>query len=697
MNAGRAMGARFGGACAGGARFVGPASIFLALFMGCPEPQSSSQNLDTALESLPSDDSIPALEAYEVQVTVTLDGAPVQGATVMQAGTQAEAISAADGTALVSVDPTVAGAIWVVASHPDARNAGLEVAGPSAVEIALISIVRLDNLDYVFKEAGPLDAEDSNTGQCGHCHVTLHREWYQSPHRTAASNPAVHDVYQGIARSKSQEVCEGGWQSVVEPGSGAAIDACRVAEPVSASGGSGGCADCHAPGINGEVGGRDLLDARDLEYREGVACDVCHHVESIHPGAAPGVAGWLSLLRPSEPADSPVFGVVAPLLFGPYTDVVNPFMGASRRNHFHEAAFCGGCHEQAQAVLVPAAQIDLGRWPSGSLPIHTTYSEWLAGPMNPSATCQSCHMPPKPEVGNSADLYNITNLEPGLAAGWERPPGSVRAHAWWGPRQPDGGMLSLAASVSIDSVVADGVLTTKVTVKNVGPGHAIPTGEPLRNLILGVSASCASALPFLGGDIIPDVGGMVASRSEASDLLRFPEAKPDMRVRFVRQDGWYDYQGYGPFGDGSFVGAEKGLPRWEWLGESTVLAVDDNGTVAIDGAVPSGTERSILVESPRELVDGVGSVGVAGAPGFAFARVLVGLDGTPGVPHHLAVDVASDNRLLPQQSFTTEHRFAADCDAPTVRATLVHRAYPVDTARRYGWEQVDSLMDEATR
>lgn len=666
------------------------------LLMGCPEVGTPEG--DTSIHSDVPAESVATLEPYTVRVTVTLDGVPVEGALVMQAGTRVEVSSAADGTASVWVDPAVPGAIWVVASHTAARNVGVEVAGPAEVELAMVSIDRTDNQGYGFKEAGPESTEGGNTGQCSHCHVTLHQEWYASPHRTAASNPAVHDVYQGVASAVLQAACGGVWKTVVEPGTGAAVDACSVADAVATSGGTGGCADCHAPGINGEVGGRDLLDARDLEYSEGVSCDVCHHVESIHPDQAPGVGGWLSILRPSEPSDSLVLGVFAPLVFGPYTDVLNPYMGASRRDHFHESAFCGGCHEQAQAVLVPSAEIDQSRWPTGTLPIHTTYSEWLAGPMNPSATCQSCHMPPNASAGNSADLYTaIEHLEPGVGAGWERPPGSVRAHTWWGPRQPAGGMLGLAAALAVDTTLVDGVLTAFVTVKNVGPGHAIPTGEPLRNLILGVSARCEAELPFLGGDVIPEVGGAVATRSVPEDLLRFPEAQPGMLLRFVRQSGWYDYEGYGPFGDGRFDATEKGLPRWEWLGEGTVLAVDDAGTVTLASPVPAGAERAILVEFPRELTDGAASVGVAGAPGFAFARVLVGLDGTSGVPHHLAVDVVSDNRLLPQQSFTTEHRFAADCAAPTVSAVLVHRAFPADTARRYGWTQVDSLMDEAQR
>ena len=75
---------------------------------------------------------------------------------------------------------------------------------------------------------------------------------------------------------------------------------------------------------------------------------------------------------------------------------------------------------------------------------------------------------------------------------------------------------------------------------------------------------------------------------------------------------------------------------------------------------------------------------------------MVGGDGQRMVPHHAAVDVARDNRLLPQQAWTSTHSFPV-CDADLqVDAALVYRAWPLDLAAERGWAQVDRVMATAT-
>ncbi len=671
--------------------------MLLLLLLGCPVPSDPTPApADSAGDSV----ELPGFtEPYPVAVTVSLDGQPVEGARVMQAGSEVEVLTDAAGHAEVVIDPSVRGEKVVVAARPGAWNRGVPVDGDTALSIALASYNLTDNPEYVFNDPGDVASADTVTRQCGHCHLTLHRDWRASPHADTAKNPAVHAVYQGLDLAVDEAGCAasgGTWGPMITPGTGAATEGCHVAPGIAeATGGTGSCADCHAPGIGGaQLAGHDLLEATGLAYDYGVHCDVCHRIQAVTEGGAPGVGGWLTLLRPLDPSPSPLLGIWHPLTFGPFVDVVNPLMGAAVEDDFHEAKLCGGCHQLDQPVLVSDTPIDLERWPDGVLPVMSTFEEWTEGPMNPAAPCQSCHMPPAPTVGNAADLGDeFANLTAGVAAGWWRAPGAVRHHSWVGPRTPSSGMLQLAAFVDLDTEVVDGVLTAAVTVRNVGPGHAIPTGEPLRNLVLRVDASCAGEpLVATGGDVVPAFGGALAEVRAPDALDRFPNASAGDTVRFLRTDGWIDYEGPGAFGDGRFTPAEKGLPALRFVATAEVIAVAEDGTVSLDPAgVPAGADTAFLIPG------GDAEAAAAGLPGFGFARVLVGADGTEMVPHGLAVDVRSDNRLPPTEAFTTTHTFASPCEAPEVHAELDYRRYPWAEAGRYGWTVEDVVMAEADR
>ena len=157
-------------------------------------------------------------------------------------------------------------------------------------------------------------------------------------------------------------------------------------------------------------------------------------------------------------------------------------------------------------------------------------------------------------------------------------------------------------------------------------------------------------------------------------------------IRVVaRPGGSYDYVGYGPFGDGTFDAAAKGMPVESHVGEVSVTAVDGD-TVTLSGPLPAG-----------DIAYRVRGSALAGAPGFGFARVMVGADGARMVPHFAAVDVASDNRLLPFTEWPTTHEFAATCTDPVVRVALVHRPYPLDLARERGWAPRDLVFSDVTK
>ena len=219
-------------------------------------------------------------------------------------------------------------------------------------------------------------------------------------------------------------------------------------------------------------------------------------------------------------------------MFGPNGDVLNPRMGSVQRDHFKNSDLCFGCHQFDQPILV-TQDFDSTRWPEGTLPIHSTYNELKQGPLA-DISCQSCHMPPDPEVGNGADLGNVIDLSPDIATGWYRPPGTVRKHGWYGPRS-DKPMLQLAASLDVETVQNED-FTVSVTVRNVGPGHAIPTGEPSRMIILLVDAYCGSSeLQAIGGDVVPEFGGYLEKKNGEDDLLNWTHAEIGDKIRVIQQ------------------------------------------------------------------------------------------------------------------------------------------------------------------
>jgi hypothetical protein len=587
-----------------------------------------------------------------LRVLVTLDGVPIGDALVVQGGSDRTWRTGADGWASIDLDLGVEGQLVVMGSHPEARIRAADVGRTATATIALARFDRSDNPDYRFQDPGE-PSRRTTTSQCGHCHIDIDDGWFESPHRTSASNAHLWDLYLGTSG----------------PG-------------VIGLGTFGGCADCHAPGIDGVLGGRDLREAAGFALDYGVHCDVCHRIERVTVGGAPAFGGWLSAVRPSEPGPRTLgAGGLLPLTFGPSHDSPNPRMGSVQRDHFREAPICGGCHQLEQGEL--AGGIDRARWPSGRLPIHTTFEEWEASPMNPASPCQECHMPPNAMAVNAANLEHFPNATIGIQGGWHRPPGSVRHHSFVGPRTPSSGMLELAAAIRIVRSLEGGVLTATVTVKNVGPGHAIPTGEPLRSLILLVDAECGAPLEAIGGDAVPWFGGSIAAK-ESGDFTDWPAAEVGDVVRVVRYGPYVDYAGFGPFGDGTFDATEKGIRREIVAGSATVTAVNP---IAFDRGVPSG-DAAYLTRGGTS----------AGRPGFAFARVLADAAGETMVPHFLATDVVADNRLLPQQSFSTNHRFdAAACAAPIVHARLVYRRFPLELAAERRWDPGDRIIAEAER
>ena len=688
-------------ACTGTAEFTPPEGV-----------EDSGADTEEAPPELPP--------SVDLLVTVTLDGEPTADVEIIQPGVGTAFLTDDRGQVTLPLDTTIAGELAAAASHPDARIKGDEFRRESLPEETLIELVRFDRSDntaYVFQDSGTPERA-GNTQYCAHCHVSFVDDWWASPHRSATSNVVVQDLYAGVATAWSDEsACAdagGTLRLGLEPGTRAAIERCYVgagALPAlnedcgvdsscdGVASHTGACADCHAPGIDGELGGRDLLEADELNHETGISCDICHKVEHVDlDSASPGVAGRLQILRPSEDSPSIGLGEFAPLTFGPFRDVLNPRMGSVYRDHFTNGELCGGCHEYEQEALVPGTELDSARWPDGRLPVHSTWSEWEAGPYADEVACTACHMPAMAETGNGADLGNyIDGSNPDSATGWFRPAGDVRRHAWYGPRSDVQRMIDLAGALDLDVHVGEDGVDVALTTSNVGPAHALPTGEPLRHMLAVVEATCGGEpLEASGGDVVPDFGGLRAEKTAGEDWTAWPGAQVGDRVRVLQRPvSWHDYTGTGPFGDGRFDAEAKGMAADSFVGEVEIVEVDGD-QVVFDAELPEG-DVAWLVSDPGGLPDeGDTPVDLAGRPGFGFARVMVGADGARMVPHFLAVDVASDNRLLPQSSWTSHHVFPACEDgAVEVEARLVYRRLPPDLAVERGWELVDLVMAEA--
>lgn len=683
-----------------------------------PPAQVDTAPSDTSQEE-EAEDEVTLPPELDLDVAVTLDGEPAADVRVGQPGTDRYVMTDSSGAATLTIDTTIHGSLAVAASHPDARIKGEEFYKevPESIELALERFDKGDNRLYVFQDSGTPERSD-NTNYCSHCHQTFVFDWWDSPHRSATSNVVVHDLYAGVAAAWSEaaacEAAGGVMRTGLEPGTGATVERCYLGEGVlpalnddcgvteSCDGVAeltGACADCHAPAIDGELGGRDLLEAGELAYETGIGCDVCHKVESVDLDAVePGVAGRLQIVRPTEEG-SPSFGDYAPLTFGPYHDVLNPRMGSVYRDHYTNGELCAGCHEYEQEVLVSGGVLDETRWPEGRLPVHSTWSEWAAGPLGDAVSCNACHMPPASETGNGADLGNyISDDWVDTATGWFREPGAVRKHAWYGPRSETERMLDLAASVSLEVSQADDAVSVAASVANVGPAHAIPTGEPLRHMLLVVDATCdGDRLTPTAGDVVPDYGGSRARKEAGEDWTTWSDAEVGDRIRVLARSGeWHDYTGFGPFGDGSFDAEAKGLAVEEFVGEVEILGVDSDA-VTLSAELPDG-DLAVLVRDGGEVpADGGVPSDLAGRPGFGFARVMVGPDGARMVPHFLAVDIASDNRLLPGSSWRSEHTFEGCAEGELeVIASLVYRRLPIELAEERGWEVADQVMASVT-
>jgi len=705
-------------------------SLFLGLALGCgggERPHESTLGPPESSDSYDSTTTELATSFYLTGTVVDQDGSPVSDATVLFGGrSDTQVLTDASGVFTIWYTPEGSGEPAIVAAKEGYRAIADEFFdATSVITLTLRRISEVDNLAYVYQDPG--DGENVLLEDCTHCHTSFVADFVQSGHAESARNPLLHDLYAGVASGHDSDSCVqagGTWASGHVPGTeGDTVEKCYlgggvlpdlnpqcggVAQlPCDAPGAAapsefGACADCHAPGINGVAGGRDLHDAHGLAYDMGVHCDTCHKVRDIDMTRPPGVGQRLVMGRPSEPGGA--MFEWDPVYYGPLIDVPNVAMGGSYQPKFELAVFCAGCHEQEQPALVPGTVL-APEWTAG-LPTHSTYSEWQQGPYNQEATqCQFCHMPANTELHNAVDLSTPDNAS--ITFGFTRDTEDIRQHVFRGPLQGSPRLIDTAVYVSLALATEGDELVVDTSLTNLGCGHAVPTGEPMRALVLVVEAdgACGPLTPS-AGMTVPDIGGAHATGivdedlTVAGTLVQWPghDASEGDVLRAVRPSGVYDdYAAIGPWF--SKTPEEKGMEIFDPVGETSILSIAGD-TLTTDTPLDVQAEDTVFVGAPWTSAppDGDPSAPLAGHPGYAFAKVLTDDAGNRHVPHYRAIDIASDNRIGPGDSARTSHRFTlpVGCTDVEVRATLLYRPVPLLLAAERGWDAADYVIATAS-
>jgi hypothetical protein len=246
----------------------------------------------------------------------------------------------------------------------------------------------------------------------------------------------------------------------------------------------GPCAACHVP-----MAESPFADPRKAEgvAREGVGCDLCHKAARADVASVTAFgASALGLKRPP-------FGYMT--VYGPFDDV--PRGRDIFAPGFSESRFCATCH-----------QLTLD-----GVPLYSEFEEWRRSPYaTRGVTCQSCHMQGDGKATKAADLG------PGQIV---RDAGMLSSHRFHDSRAPD--LLAKAISLRLTARLEGDSVIAEVEVANVGAGHSLPAGSPLRHALLVVAAESGDrALRLDDGPRLPGWSGIGFADRPGRAYARLP-------------------------------------------------------------------------------------------------------------------------------------------------------------------------------
>lgn len=201
------------------------------------------------------------------------------------------------------------------------------------------------------------------------------------------------------------------------------------------------CLGCHAP-VMAYSGDRAF---QDKVTWEGVTCDFCHSIVQVD----------------MQNAARPYRLHVGFTKFGPLKDTSSRAHGVSFSNLHTNPIVCAGCHDSRN---------------ENGLMVLSSYSEWQESSFAADrSSCLNCHMPRV--KGRTVDA-KVRHSE-----------GAVNLHEMPGGHSVD--QLNKALLARLTAQREDGQLHVKLFLRNRGAGHMVPTGSPLRKLVVAVQVSTA--------------------------------------------------------------------------------------------------------------------------------------------------------------------------------------------------------------
>jgi hypothetical protein len=403
---------------------------------------------------------------------------PVEKARVRVAGEEEHTLTDKQGNFVLQTRYPRGRRLWVTAGKEGWFN-NAQVMTPGSGQnrdIFLNPIYLGDRADYRF----------ISPATCSRCHVELTRYWDQSKMAHTTSNPIVLDMYYGTDYFKRQGI-----------GPGYKLDNPRS---------NGNCVTCHAPSAAASSPwSLDLGTALTSPYTEwdGISCDYCHKVRKVVQDKSKPSGMAAVLERQSSLRDPSI------LVFGPYDDVVVPPMAASYNPLYEQGQFCSTCHSQSRSmgegktwdhsnIYSDSEWSTFGFKNDTFLPIQTTYQEWKqwqdllsSDDPNKGKKCQDCHMGWRKEMLP----YDNYIVDRGARQMWGtyRKAQNIHPHHLEGATETQ---LKTAVAMELEGEIVDKKLKVYVYITNTNGGHWVPTGDPMRSVMLLVDAFDSSGKPL---------------------------------------------------------------------------------------------------------------------------------------------------------------------------------------------------------